>query len=150
MKKIALAVLANFSLLFAFSQTQTTSKFNPKALWDLQFYPHAANDIRSANGSPGAKYWQNRADYKLAVVLDANQHTISGDVEITYTNNSPDNLNYLWLYLEQNIYRADSRSAATAAGTGGRYAAGMFTQGNIIKAVSVEIEGKKTTPQYTT
>ncbi|HYO20870.1 MAG TPA: M1 family metallopeptidase, partial [Flavisolibacter sp.] len=149
MKRISLALLANVFLLAGFAQTATpSSKFNPKALWDLQFYPNSGNEYRSANGSPGPKYWQNKADYKLAVTLDTAQHKIAGEVEITYTNNSPDNLNYLWLYLEQNIFRADSRSANTAAGTSGRYANAMFTQGNVIKSVSVEVGGKKYTPQY--
>jgi len=148
MKRISLALLANVFLLVSFAQTNTASKFNPRALWDLQFYPNSGNEYRSANGAPGPKYWQNRADYKLNVTLDTAQHKISGDVEITYTNNSPDNLTYLWLYLEQNIYRSDSRSSNTAAGSGGRYANAMFTQGNVIKAISVEVGGKKFTPEY--
>ena len=120
MKKITLALLANFVLLTAFGQTSSTtvSKFNPRALWDLNFYPTAPNEYRSANGAPGPKYWQNRADYKLNVTLDTTQHKVSGDVEITYTNNSPDNLDYLWLYVEQNIYRSDSRNASSPAGAG--------------------------------
>jgi hypothetical protein len=150
MKQISLTLLAGFVWLVSSAQTTSpaASKFNPRALWDLQFYPGGGNEYRSANGSPGPKYWQNRADYKLAVTLDTAQQRISGDVEITYTNNSPDNLNYLWLFLEQNIYRADSRSANTAAGTSGRYANAMFTQGNVIKSISVEVGGKKLTPQY--
>lgn len=150
MKKTTLVLLANFWLLATFAQTaMPVSKFNPRALWDLQFYPTAPNEYRSANGSPGPKYWQNRADYKLAVTLDTAQHRIDGDVEITYTNNSPDNLQYLWLYVEQNIYRPDSRNAATAAGAGGRYTATMFTKGNEIKSISVEMDGKKFTPSFT-
>lgn len=148
MKKITLSVLAGFGLLLASGQTTGTSKFNPKALWDLQFYPTAANEYRSANGSPGAKYWQNRADYKLAVTLDTTQHKITGEVEITYTNNSPDNLNYMWLYLEQNIYRPDSRNASSPAGVGGRYTNALFTQGDVVKSVSVEVNGEKFTPQH--
>lgn len=149
MKKLVLTLAAPVFFLAAFAQSEPKSKFNPKALWDLQFYPHAPNDFRSANGAPGPRYWQNRADYKLAVTLDTAQHKLSGEVEITYTNNSPDDLKYLWLYLEQNIYRADSRSANTAAGTGGRYAASMFTQGHVLKSVSIEMDGKTFTPQST-
>src|SRR6476660_5310535 len=146
MKKISILLLGNFIVLLVFAQS--TSKFNPKALWDLQFYPNSGNEYRSANGAPGPKYWQNRADYKLNVTLDTTINKISGDVEITYTNNSPDNLNYLWLFLEQNIYRADSRSSNSAAGSGGRYANAMFTQGNLIKSISVEVGGKKYTPEF--
>jgi hypothetical protein len=53
------------------------SKFNPREIFGLNFYPNTGNDIRSANGSPGPRYWQNRADYKIAVTLDTAQHKIS-------------------------------------------------------------------------
>ena len=77
MKKFSLALLANFVLLIVNAQT---SKYNPKALWDLQFYPNSGNEYRSANGAPGPSYWQNRADYKITVILDTGLHKISGDV----------------------------------------------------------------------
>ena len=96
MKKRSLFLLANFVLLTAFAQT---SKFNPRELFALDFYPQGGNEYRSANGSPGPKYWQNGASYKIGVTLDTLQHKVYGDVEITYTNNSPDALNYLWLQL---------------------------------------------------
>lgn len=146
MKKRLFTLLANFGLLAAFAQT---SKFNPKELFALNFYPNTGNEYRSANGSPGPKYWQNRADYKLAVTLDTVQHKVSGEVEITYTNNSPDALKYLWLQLDQNIYRNDSRSTGTSAPSGGRFANVGFSQGDVVKSISVEVDGKKYTPQYT-
>ncbi len=150
MKKICLAAAANLLLLNAFSQTQASpSKFNPRELFNLQFYPNSGNDYRSASGAPGAKYWQNRADYKLACTLDTIQHKVLGEEEITYTNNSPDALNYLWLQVDQNIYRSDSRSSALTAPSGGRFANAGFTQGGVIKSVSVDVDGKKFTPQYT-
>src|SRR5437764_11876625 len=105
MKKISLFLLANLFLLVAFSQTTTpsttqTSKYNARELFALQFYPNSGNEFRSANGAPGPKYWQNRADYKINTTLDTAQHKVSGEVEITYTNNSPDALKYLWLQLD--------------------------------------------------
>ncbi|MDB5206274.1 MAG: family metallopeptidase [Flavisolibacter sp.] len=149
MKKISLALLANCFLLAAFAQAQlTTSKYNPRALFDLQFYPNSGNEYRSANGSPGPKYWQNRADYKLNVTLDTSAHKVSGEVEITYTNNSPDALNYLWLQVDQNIFRSDSRSSGASEPSGGRFANVGFTQGEVIKSISVEADGKKVTPEY--
>src|ERR1051325_3142301 len=122
MKRISLFLLSNLFLMAAFSQTSTTtttSKFNPRELFGLQFYPNSGNEFRSANGAPGPKYWQNRSDYKINVTLDTAQHKVSGDVEITYTNNSPDALKYLWLQLDQNIYRQNSRSAII--NSGGRF-----------------------------
>ena len=145
MKRISFIVLANFFLLTAFSQT---SKFNPRDVFGLNFYPTGGNEFRSANGAPGPKYWQNRADYKIASTLDTAQHKVSGDVEITYTNNSPDALNYLWLQLDQNIFRADSRSSGTTAPSGGRFANVGFTQGLVIKSIAVDVDGKKYTPKY--
>jgi hypothetical protein len=60
-------------------------------------------DIRSADGTPGPAYWQNRADYKINASMDDQQHSIKGDVLITYTNNSPQSLSFVWLQLDQNI-----------------------------------------------
>ena len=67
---------------------------------------------RNAAGAPGAAYWQNRADYDIAVELDDAQRRISGSATITYQNRSPDTLAYLWLQLDQNYqaHNADSRA----------------------------------------
>ena len=61
------------------------------------------NEYRSASGAPGSKYWQQRADYTIDVELDEPKKIISGKETITYTNNSPESLKFLWLQLEQNI-----------------------------------------------
>jgi hypothetical protein len=145
MKKTSLALLANCLLLVAFAQP---SKFNPRELFGLNFYPYPGNEVRSANGTPGPKYWQNHADYKIAATLDTLQHKIAGTVDITYTNNSPDELRYLWLQLDQNIYRNDSRSTGTSAPSGGRFANRAYTQGQVIKSITLDVAGKKYTPKY--
>ncbi len=59
-------------------------------------------DTRTASGAPGHRYWQQQADYDIAVTLDEKNHTISGTETITYHNNSPDTLSYLWLQLDRN------------------------------------------------
>ena len=69
------------------------------------------NRYRTASGRPGPDYWQQRADYAIAVALDTAAHTVSGTVTIRYTNNSPDTLRYVWLQLEQNAYAAGSRGS---------------------------------------
>jgi hypothetical protein len=140
MKKTSLALLANCLLLVAFAQP---SKFNPRELFGLNFYPYPGNEVRSANGTPGPKYWQNHADYKIAATLDTLQHKIAGTVDITYTNNSPDELRYLWLQLDQNIYRNDSRSTGTSAPSGGRFANRAYTHGQVIKSITLDVAGKK-------
>jgi uncharacterized cupin superfamily protein len=57
------------------------------------------NSYRSASGKPGEAYWQNAADYQMEVALDEASHTLSGKVTITYTNNSPEALDFVWLQL---------------------------------------------------
>jgi hypothetical protein len=71
--------------------------------------PDPVNAYRSANGAPGPAYWQNEADYEMHAALDTKARTLQNDEVITYTNNSPDSLTSLWIQLDQNIYRKDSR-----------------------------------------
>src|SRR5256885_9721803 len=70
-----------------------------------------ATPLRAGSGAPGPRYWQQRADYTIRASLDTATHTIAGAETIRYTNNSPDTLRYLWLQLDQNIYKASSRGA---------------------------------------
>jgi hypothetical protein len=60
------------------------------------------NAYRTGSGAPGHEYWQQQADYKMQIELDDKTQKLSGDETITYTNNSPDVLTYLWLQLDQN------------------------------------------------
>ena len=71
----------------------------------------AANDYRSGSGEAGPAYWQQRADYRIAATLDPATHRLSGTETITYTNNAPHALDYLWLQLDQNLFAPDSRGA---------------------------------------
>ena len=68
------------------------------------------NVYRSANGAPGPQYYQQQADYEMDIVLDDQNARISGFETITYTNNSPDVLEYLWVQLDQNVRQKDSKS----------------------------------------
>jgi hypothetical protein len=76
-----------------------------------------ANAVRNAAGAPGHAYWQQRADYVIRATLDEAKRSIGASATITYHNNSPDTLGYLWVQLDQNIYRPDSdaRMASTVA-----------------------------------
>lgn len=124
------------------------SKYDQREAFHPEFYPYPGNEYRSASGEPGPRYWQNRADYKINATLDTATHSVNGEVEITYTNNSPDNLKFLWLQLDQNIYRKDSRGTATTTEAGGRWANQKFTNGEVIKSISLESAGKIFTPKY--
>ena len=66
------------------------------------------NTYRTASGAPGREYWQQEADYEIEATLDEVNKRIIGSERITYTNNSPDTLRYLWIQLDQNRFRTDS------------------------------------------
>ncbi len=71
----------------------------------------AATTMRTASGAPGPDYWQQRADYVIRVSLDTVRQTVSGEERITYTNNSPDTLHFLWIQLDQNLFNSSSRGS---------------------------------------
>ena len=73
-----------------------TSIFAPLTL------PPAPSAVRLANGAPGPKYWQNRADYDIQATLDTGTQTVRGSMTLRYTNNSPDALPILWIQTEQD------------------------------------------------
>ena len=66
------------------------------------------NNYRTGSGAPGHQYWQQKVDYKMSVEIDDDEQTLTGSETITYTNNSPDRLDYLWLQLDQNVRALDS------------------------------------------
>src|SRR5262245_24525105 len=66
------------------------------------------NRVRTASGAPGPDYWQQRVDYRIEARLDPIERRLTGNEHVTYHNNSPDALDYLWVHLEQNILRKDS------------------------------------------
>jgi hypothetical protein len=127
--------IAGFVLAFitaaSFSQAQTTPATQPNTAtqtapavqappsnYDYHetfgplFYKKNGNEYRAADGEPGPKYWQNRADYQLAATLNDETNEITGSEILTYTNNSPQRLGYLWMNLEQNLFKLDSRGTA--------------------------------------
>jgi hypothetical protein len=101
------AVLA---LLLAAPRLQAQSR--ELAVADTSPFRHldlpTPNDVRTGSGRPGAKYWQQRADYRIAATLDSATHEIRGRETIHYTNHSPDALPYVWVFLEQNICAPNS------------------------------------------
>src|ERR1700750_1421950 len=121
-KAFFLMLLTGAALTGRAQTTDTAhSKYDQHKVFTPLFYQQNGNQFRTAGGAPSAKYWQNRADYKINVTLDTAKHRVSGSVNITYTNNSPDGLPFLWLQVDQNIYREDSRAQATSPVTGGRF-----------------------------
>ena len=72
------------------------------------------NSYRSASGAPGPAYWQQRADYDISVELNDENQSLRGSETITYYNNAPEPLNYLWLQLDQNIQADGSMTRKTS------------------------------------
>ena len=66
------------------------------------------NSMRAASGAPGAHYWQNRADYDIRATLDTATKSVTGEMTLHYSNNSPDTLTFIWLQTEQNAFRPSS------------------------------------------
>src|SRR5436190_18721938 len=88
------------------------SAYDPHALFSPLFYPTGETSTRSATGEPNVGYWQNKADYQINVSLNEISHEIAGSVIISYKNNSPHPLQFLWLQLDQNLFNKDSRGQA--------------------------------------
>ncbi|MGI8633977.1 MAG: M1 family metallopeptidase, partial [Segetibacter sp.] len=116
--------------------------FNP------EFYPNYGDEIRTSAGTPGPKYWQNSANYKIDVSLDDLNHSVTGTVLITYKNNSPQSLPVLWLQADQNIYNFESRGVAQTNIAGGRWANQNFSGGYNIQSVSIVKAGRETKADY--
>ncbi len=104
MKKIL-----SFSIVFSALSVSAQTKF---AQLDIEL--PTPNEYRTAAGAPGHGYYQQKADYKMNITLEDDKQLIRGEEIITYTNNSPDVLEYLWLQLDQNIYKPDSDSKLIA------------------------------------
>ena len=131
---IACLLLAAALPSYAASNAATdAARFDPLQSFAPYTYPQPATMYRSASGLPGPAYWQNRADYTIKATLDPATRKLSGDEVISYTNHSPDDLDVLWLQVEQNRYRRDARGAF-----GDDAFPTEFTEGEHIAAVEVD------------
>jgi hypothetical protein len=95
------------------------------------------NPFRSASGEPGADYWQQRADYNISATLDTAAKSITGAVTIKYENNSPDSLRFLWLQVDQNLYRPGSKGSVINPADS-RWGARNFQGGYAIEKLTVD------------
>jgi hypothetical protein len=112
MKNILLIGLSMVLVSTSYSQQQ--GKWQGKFEQLDQMLP-TPNSYRSSSGAPGADYWQQRADYVINVELNDDNQSISGEETVTYYNNSPEDLRFLWLQLDQNINAQGNMTSATAA-----------------------------------
>ena len=97
---------------FSFAQDKPAAKYVPEEAFGPLFYTQNGNEYRSASGAPGPKYWQNRVDYNISASLDEATSRVKATITITYKNNSPEKLPYLWLQLDQNSFDEKSRGLA--------------------------------------
>ena len=110
LRQILAATVLSVAFFNAFAQPQV----NP---WNDKFRQMGPDEMatpntyRTASGAPGTDYWQQQVDYKMKIRLDDDIQKIHGEETITYHNNSPDVLYYLWIQLDQNIYAKDNNSA---------------------------------------
>lgn len=144
-RKLAFALLIVLAPL-ANAQQKQLSKYDYSEAFGNHFYTKNATETRSASGQPGPKYWQNRADYVLKANLNDQTNEISGTEILTYTNNSPDSLPFLWMYVDQNLFRNDSRGTAVIPLEGSRNGGNgeNFDGGHKIKSVKAitSVKGK--------
>lgn len=89
----------------------------------------SGNNSRTSDGKPGMAYWQNRADYSVQVSFDTLTRKVAGKATITYTNNSPVTLTYVWFTVTQNRFRKDSRTALLTPPAGSRFGVQEYTTG---------------------
>jgi hypothetical protein len=124
MKSIKLLFISMMLVSFASFAQEEGQKEEPKAEEHYntnkfrQLYQEFStpNQYRSASGAPGPSYYQQQADYKMDIRLDDENHHIYGYETITYTNNSPDVLEYLWVQLDQNMRAKDSKTPLIEGG----------------------------------
>ncbi|MGH7652705.1 MAG: M1 family metallopeptidase [Gemmatimonadaceae bacterium] len=88
-----------------------TNRDDPFATTNRIDWP-GPNRYRSSAGIPGPDYWQQRADYVINAALDTGTTALTGSVQVRYTNNSPDTLHYVWMQVDQNLYRTGSKGSA--------------------------------------
>lgn len=107
----------------------------------------APTPFRTAAGQPGPAYWQQRADYDIDVQLHPETHRITGTETITYTNNAPKPLHYLWVQLDQNLFKPDSRGARITP-RDARFRGAFEGGGYTISNVTLTRNGETTTPEH--
>ncbi|MGH3994239.1 MAG: hypothetical protein ACRDSN_17480, partial [Pseudonocardiaceae bacterium] len=115
-----------------------TGIFSPLAL-------PPANRIRSATGAPGPDYWQQRADYTIKATLDTAAKRLTATEEIRYTNHAPDTLRYVWIQLDQNLFRPGSTGSllfASESRFGGAGFEGGFDIGSVTQCAALAARPK--------
>ena len=117
-KLLFLFIFSGFANLGITAIDQSKGSFEDKFRQLDEAFP-SPNLSRPATGEPGPTYWQQRADYKIQIKLNEDSRSVEGSETITYTNNSPLTLKYIWLQLDQNIFAKESINNLTRPWNGG-------------------------------
>jgi hypothetical protein len=117
-KFFLLFIFVSFTNISFAAIDQSKGSFEDKFRQLDEFFP-SPNLSRPATGEPGPMYWQQRADYKIQIKLNEDARSVEGLETITYTNNSPLALKYIWLQLDQNIFAKESINNLTRPWGGG-------------------------------
>lgn len=152
-KKTLLTIVS--VMVFTVLLAQEQSLYQPHESFAPGFYNSSVNEFRTADGRPGPKYFTNNASYDIEAQLDTINNIVSGTVLITYTNNSAENLDFVWLQLDQNLFTQESRGQAKMPATGrSRYGDvnSHFDGGYKFKSIEVlrKEKGKVTTEKADT
>ncbi|MDE5493429.1 M1 family metallopeptidase [Elizabethkingia meningoseptica] len=139
---VKIFTISAYFLAMSGLNAQQVTNYDYKDAFKEPFYTYNGNEFRSASGQPGTKYWQNQANYVLNVALDDTKNLFTGSAEIQYTNNSPDELKFIWFQLDQNLFKKESRGSAMIPQSNSRYGSSdsSFEGGYSIK--SVKVDGK--------
>ncbi len=135
-------------IVLAQQTTPPVSNYSSAEAFGPLFYTQNGNDFRSSNGAPGAKYWQNKVDYNITATLDDVKNTVTGTLTITYKNNSPDKLPFLWLQLDQNTFKENSRGYAITPSRSRYGAQGEKFEGGY-KIQNISVAQKATAVKFT-
>lgn len=131
--------LLSFLLFSAASFAQTGRMFDPLLL-------PTPNDVRTGEGAPGARYWQNEAHYKIDVALDADKNQVIGTETIRYVNHAPNSLSYVWIQLDQNIFAPNS--AGSVINPSNRFSGATQDGGFKLGDIYVTQNGKRYAPKF--
>lgn len=116
MKKTLICLLSMALGHWAVAQQNPSQFSSNKRFEQLETLLPTPNTYRTASGAPGKDYWQQRADYDIKAELDEANRKIIGSETITYFNQSPDELRYVWLQLDQNLFAKGNTTNATKIG----------------------------------
>lgn len=111
------------------------------------FETGGSTKYRAANGAPGPEYWQNQANYSIDATLYPKDHAVSATLTIDYTNNSPENLEQLWVQLDQNLFAKNSWGAKLTPYNGARFGSQDFEGGYKIDKVTITYDGETYEPE---